>query len=315
MKAVLQFRASPAVQARVQRRLPPWLEVVFADPTQPQQLLAAITDAQVLLHVLSPVTSELLRAAPQLRLVQKIGVGVNTIDRDAARARGIVVANMPGTNSQAVAEHALALMLAVLRRVCVLNDAMRQGQGWQLPLDALDSVGEIAGSHVALVGFGAVPQKLAPVLKALGARVSYFARTDKKSPHAQFQPSLEALLREADIVSLHLPLDEKTQGLMSTERLGWIRPGGILVNCARGELVDEIALQQALLSGALSGAGSDVFSVEPCDANHPLMALDNFVATPHVAWLTPQTLERSLDVAVENCRRLRDGEPLLHVVP
>ncbi len=314
MRALLQFRGSPRLSAWLQRQVPAWLEVAMVDPTDRETFLREMAPTEVLLHVLDPVTDATMQAAPRLRLIQKIGVGVNTIDREAARARGIAVANMPGTNSQAVAEHTLALMLAVMRRLTHLDQATRQGQGWRLPADALDAVGEISGSKIGFVGFGAVPQRLAPALQALGAQVFYWARSDHGGHGAIRLPALEALLREIDIVSLHVPLTDETAQLLDAEKIGWIRPGGVLINCARGELVDETALHAALASGALAGAGADVFAREPCDPGHPLLQLPNFVATPHIAWLTRQTLERSLGVAVENCRRLRDGEPLLHQI-
>ena len=276
-------------------------------------LAAVLPRVEVLWHVLEPVTAATIAAAPRLALVQKIGVGVNTIDLEAARARGIAVCNIPGTNTRAVAEHALALMLACLRRVPALDAAVRAGEGWRRPAEEMDRFGEIGGRTVGLVGYGALPRLLEPVLRAIGAEVVYWTRTPKPDAPAAWRP-LGELLAGADIVSLHLPLVPETERLIDAGALARMRPGAVLVNTARGGLVDEAALVEALRDGRLGAAGLDVFAREPLPEGHPLTRLDNVVLAPHLAWLTPETLDRSLAVAVENVRRLAAGEPLLHRV-
>ncbi|MGH8662796.1 MAG: 2-hydroxyacid dehydrogenase [Burkholderiales bacterium] len=313
MKTVLHFPASPAFRQQLLAAAPDWLAVAIVDESDEGALRREVRDAEVLLHVLTPVSAAMIAAAPRLRLIQKIGVGVNTIDLDAARARGIAVANMPGTNSQAVAEMALALMLAALRRIPLLDRATREGRGWALSPESLDPVGEIGGSSVGLVGYGEVPRRLAPVLQSLGAKVLYTARSRKREAIGEFV-SLSELLAAADIVSLHVPLSPETERMIDAAALARMKPGAVLVNTARGALVDEPALVQALQSGRLRSAGMDVLAVEPAGAGLALARLDNVVMTPHVAWLTPETLARSLDIAIENCRRLRDGCPLLNQV-
>ena len=313
MKAVLQYRASTDFRRRLAALAPDWLTITVVDEADKASFAAAMRDAEVLLHVLEPVTAAVIMAAPKLRLIQKIGVGVNTIDVAAAKARGIAVANMPGTNSQAVAEMALTLMLATLRRVVSLDHATRAGEGWTLPADTFDGMGEIAGRTVGLVGYGEVPQRLAPVLKALGARVLYHSRTPKPDAIGEWR-TLEALLAGADIVSLHIPLTPQTKQLINANTLGLMRPGAILINTARGGLVDESALEAALRTGRIRAAGLDVLADEPAALDHPLFTLDNVIVTPHVAWLTPETLERSLGVAIDNCRRLKQSDALLHQV-
>ncbi|MCO5099884.1 MAG: 2-hydroxyacid dehydrogenase [Burkholderiaceae bacterium] len=314
MKAVLQYRVSDSTRRRLEQRAARQVELEVVDPAEKDRFAQAMRDADVLLHVLDPVTGAMLANAPALRLIQKIGVGLNTIDLEAARTRGIAVANMPGTNSQAVAEHALALMLAAMRRVAYLDRETRAGGGWTTPPDTFDAVGEIAGSTIGLVGFGEVPQRLAPVLKALGARVLYATRTPRPTADAEPCP-LDELWERCDVVSLHVPLTAETSRLVNREAIARMKPGAILVNTARGGLVDEAALAEALRSGRLAAAGLDVLQDEPAaDPGHTLFALENVVVTPHVAWLTPRTLERSFDVALANCERLASGRPLLHQV-
>jgi len=315
IKAVLHYRASPGFRARLDAAAPPWLRVTIVAENDRASLVRELADTTVLLHVLEPVTADLLAAAPRLLLVQKIGVGVNTIDLDAARAHGVGVANMPGTNTQAVVELTLALMLAALRRLPTLDRSVREGRGWSLDRAMFDGVGELGGRTVGLVGWGAVARRLAPVLVALGATVVYTARRPAPDAVAAWRP-LDELLAIADIVSLHVPLTAETAGMLNAAALARMKPGAILVNTARGGLVDERALAEALRTGRVRAAALDVFAEEPPAAGDALVSTDATVLSPHVAWLTPETLDRSLAVAIENCRRLRAGERLLHeVVP
>jgi len=257
----------------------------------------------VLWHVLKPVTAHVIDRAPKLKLIQKIGSGVNTIDVEAAKRRGIAVCNLPGTNSRAVAEMALLLMLACLRRLPQLQHSVREGRwldAWKLQ----DRFGELGGRTVGLVGYGEVPKTLAPMLAAMGAKVLYWARSRSNT-------TLEILLAESDIVSLHLPLNGETEKLIDPRRM---KRGAILVNTARGGLVDEAGLLETLKSGHLGAAGLDVYAQEPLPAGHPLLKFDNVVCAPHLAWLTQETLERSIGAALENVRRLEAREPLLNRV-
>jgi phosphoglycerate dehydrogenase-like enzyme len=312
MKAVLHYDASPGVRRMLAALDPALVRTVVVAEADMAGLRRELADAEVLLHVLAPVTAETVQAAPRLKLVQKIGVGVDAIDRDATRARGVAVCNMPGTNTVAVAELTLSLMLATLRRVAALDAALRGGKGWPASFAHLDAAGELDGATVGLIGYGAVARRLRPALAALGAKVSVHARTvpDDGVPSVP----LDDLLGAADVVSLHLPTTDATRGLLDARRIAGMKTGAILINTARGALVDEAALAAALESGRLAGAGLDVFAREPLAPDHRLLGLPNVVLTPHVAWMTPGTWRRSLAVVAENCRRLRTGAPLLHRV-
>jgi phosphoglycerate dehydrogenase-like enzyme len=310
MKIVLQYRASPGFQAQIAGVFGEG-GVVIVDEADAGAFQTEMAEAEVLLHVLEPVTAAVIAGAPRLRLIQKLGVGVNTIDLEAARAAQVAVANMPGVNSIAVAEMALALMLAVLRRLRHLDAVARAG--WRPDPAIMDSTGEIAGRTVGLLGMGGSARRLAPVLAALGARVVYAARSPKPELPYAFLP-FEGLLETADIVSIHMPVEASTRGLLGRAAIARMKPGAILINTARGELVDEAALEEALREGRLRGAGLDVFAGEPISPDHPLLALPQVVASPHAAWLTPETLARSLAAAHDNCRRLAAGAPLLNRV-
>ncbi|MEE2636321.1 MAG: 2-hydroxyacid dehydrogenase [Acidobacteriota bacterium] len=313
MRVILHYTAGPMLVNRLFSLNQHGLSVTVCPGGDQAGLHGLLAETEVIWHVLEPVTEDVIAAAPHLRLIQKIGVGVNAIDLDAAARRKIAVCNMPGTNTQAVAEMTLLLMLSCLRRVSRLDTATRDGRGWSLPAAEQDAYGEIAGRTVGLIGFGAVPRRLAPVLQALGARVLYWSRSAPSTAVGEPR-SFSNLLTESDIVSLHVPLTDETTRLIDSVALDQMKPGALLVNTARGPLVDEGAMVEALRSGHLRAAGLDVFEQEPTPADNPVLRLPNVVVSPHVAWLTEETMERSLAVAVENCRRLGAGEELLHQV-
>jgi len=295
VKVVFHFDGTDALRARLG-------DVILCPESDTAAFERLLPEMEVLWHVLKPVTAEVIARAPKLRLIQKIGSGVNTIDVEAAKKRGIAVCNLPGTNSRAVAEMTLLLMLACLRRLPQLQTAMTTGwsDAWRLQ----DHLGEIGGRTVGLVGYGEVPRLLQPMLEALGAKVLYWSRSRKNA-------ELHELVSRADIVSLHLPLTPDTQGLIDPRRM---KRSAILVNTARGALVNEDFLLEALKTGHLAAAGLDVFSQEPLRADHPLLSLSNVICAPHLAWLTGETLQRSIAAARENVERLRKGTPLLHRV-
>ena len=310
MRAIFRYDAGPRLTARFAALADEGFLVIPCPEDDDALFSRLLSDAEVLLHILKPVTRAAIDRAPALRLIQKIGVGVNTIDLEAARARGIAVANMPGTNTPAVAETALLLMLAALRNLAGLDRACRMGRGWALGPGLQERVGELHGRTVGLVGAGMVPRALIPMLRGCSAEIVYW------SPHEHRELGvarceLAELLARADIVSLHLPLVPATERLIDRAALARMKPGSVLINTARGGLVDEPALVAALESGHLRAAGLDVFAAEPLPADSRLLMLENVVMMPHVAWLTPETLDRSLGVAVDNMRRLRDGGELL----
>ncbi|HSG89544.1 MAG TPA: 2-hydroxyacid dehydrogenase [Pseudomonadales bacterium] len=311
MRVLYHYDAGDRLRARLDALAADGLDISICSERDDARLFELLPSTEVLWHCLRPVDAEVLAAAPHLRLVQKIGVGVNTIDLDTARERGVAVCNMPGTNSQAVAEHSLAMMLAVLRRLRSFDGLVRSGRGWDRDPQLEDRLFELGGRRVGLVGYGAVPRILAPVLTALGAEVLYTATAEKADAVGRFLP-LEELLAEADVVSLHLPLGPDTAHLLDARRIALMKPGAILVNTARGGLVDTAALCEALDAGHLAGAGLDVFETEPIAHADPLLHRVDVLLAPHVAWLTQETLARSMTVAAENCRRLASGEPLLH---
>ena len=288
-----------------------WLDVRWCAEDDDATLHRELPDAEVIWHVLRPLSGTDLELAANCRLVHKLGAGVNTIDVDAATRRGIAVANMPGANAPSVTEGTLLLMLAALRRLPALDRATRAGRGWPSDPSLGETVRDIGGCTVGLVGYGNIAKQVETVLTTLGARVLHTSTRD--DGHRDWRP-LPALLAESDIVSLHLPLTTATRHLIDRDALALMKPDAVLVNTARGPIVDEDALAAALREGRLAAAGLDVFATEPVEPGNPLLSLDNVVLTPHVTWYTVDTMRRYLELAVDNCRRLRDDKELAHVV-
>ena len=311
MKVIFHYDCGPWLGTQLKSLAAEGLYVEVCSEDDEPRFHYLLKTCDILWHVLRPVTADHIDSAPQLKLIQKIGVGVNTIDIKAATARSIAVCNMPGTNSQAVAEMTLGLMLSVLRKLSAFDRQLRETGRWRSPAGWQDDLGEIKGRTIGLVGFGAVPIILAPILSAMGAQVLYCSRSSKPDqPYRQV--SKAELLADSDVISLHLPETAQTRHWLDADAITQMKPGAVLINTARGGLVDESALVSALQSGKLAGAGLDVFAAEPVTGDSAVLQLSNVVVTPHVAWLTRDTLERSLAVAVDNARCLIAGEALTH---
>jgi phosphoglycerate dehydrogenase-like enzyme len=288
-----------------------WLDIRYCPEDDDDTFYRELPEAEVIWHVLRPISGRDLEKAPRLKLVHKMGAGVNTIDVEAATRLGIAVANMPGANAPSVAEGTVLLMLAALRRLPELDRATREGRGWPSDPTLGETVRDIGGCTVGLVGYGNIAKSVEKIVVAMGAHVLHTSTRDDGHPGWR---SLPDLLAASDIVSLHLPLTDATAGMLDRAALTGMKPDAVLVNTSRGAVVDENAFVDALRAGPLAAAGLDVFAVEPIPAGNPLLGLDNVVLTPHVSWYTADTMRRYLEHAVDNCLRLRDGRELANKV-
>jgi len=288
-----------------------WLEVHYCAEDDDDTFYRELPQAEVIWHVLRPLSGADLEQATRCRLVHKLGAGVNTIDVETASRRGIAVANMPGANAASVAEGALLLMLAALRRLPELDRATRAGRGWPSDPSLGETVRVIGGATAGLIGYGNIAKRVETIVAAMGADVVHTSTGDDGHPGWR---SLPDLLAASDIVSLHLPLTAQTSNLLDATALALMRPSAVIVNTSRGQIIDEKALVDALRGGRLAAAGLDVFAVEPVAADNPLLSLANVVLTPHVSWYTADTMRRYLTEAVDNCLRIRDGRDLRNVV-
>lgn len=303
---------APAVREVVRRTAPLELDLHFARSYDEAEQLALVENADFLLPGWAAVTEPMLKHAKKLRMIQKWGIGVDRIDVDAARRLGILLAITAGSNAGPVAELAIALMLAVYRRVPYVDRAMRQGQ-WP-KTEMRETCFQIAGKTVGLVGFGNIGRMLARRLRGFDARVLYFdaRRADRDTElalDASYAP-LDALLAQSDIVSLHAPFTPQTLKMINATSIASMKDGAVLINTARGELVDEQALYDALVSGKLRGAGLDAFDPEPPRADNPLLTLDQVVVTPHAGGGVFDNVENVARHALGNILRYVRGEPL-----
>ncbi len=281
-------------------------------PAPRPALLEAARDAEVLVtSYIDRVDEPLLAGLPRLRHLASYGVGVDHLDLEACRRRGLLVTNTPGVVTEATAEHAIALMLAASRRVVEGDRLIRRG-GWTAVDPALLLGGGLDGKLLGLIGFGRIGQAVARRAAGLGLRLAYTSPREVPFPGARRMP-LEALLAEADLVSLHLPRTPATEGLLSRERLALLKPVAILVNTARGAVVDDAALAEALRSGRLAAAGLDVYRDEP-NVPPAYLELENVVLTPHLGSGTRETRSAMALMVVEEIERVARGEPARHTV-
>jgi phosphoglycerate dehydrogenase-like enzyme len=291
-----------------------WLDIRYCAEDDDDTLYRELPDAEVIWHVLRPLSGADLKMAPKLRLVHKMGAGVNTVDVDTATQLGIAVANMPGANAPSVAEGTLLLMLAALRRLPELDRAIREGKGWPSDPSLGETVRDIGGCTVGLIGYGNIAKSVERIVLAMGTPPEKVLHTSTRDDGHPGWRTLPDLLAASDIVSLHLPLTGKTERMLDAQALGHMKPDAVLVNTSRGAIIDENALVDALRKGGLAAAGLDVFAVEPVAPDNPLLSLPNVVLTPHVTWYTVDTMRRYLAEAVDNCQRIRDGRDLRNVV-
>ena len=275
------------------------------------EVISACRDADALIIGFAPVTARVLDALPGLKCVVRYGIGCDTIDMAAAAARGVPVANVPDYCVGEVADHAMALLLALERKVLVFDASVRRGE-WT-PVKTGRPIHRLAGRTLGIVGFGRIGREVARRASVFGYRI---LAHDPLLPEdairgAGAEPSaLEALLAAADSVSLHLPLTDETRGILGREKLAGMKSGALLVNVARGALVDVAALAEALGAGRLAGAALDVYETEPLPRDHPLRSAPNTILGPHCAWYSEEALrDLQKNAAAEAARALR-GEPL-----
>jgi phosphoglycerate dehydrogenase-like enzyme len=298
---------SPALDVLRERATVAYFDTL---PGSVERLIERIQEAEIAVNIRSSskFTAKVFESCSRLRLVSVWGTGTDNIDLTAAARRGVTVTNTPGVSAFSVAEHALALMLAVARRIPAQDAAVRGGE-WPRGQGV-----ELRGKTLGIVGLGAIGRRFAELGRAIGMRVVAWTMHPDASLGIDLV-ELEELLRSSDVVSLHVRLSPQTVGMIGAREFGLIRHSAILVNTARGPIVDEAALLEALTSKRIAGAGLDVFTAEPLPAGHPLTKLPNVVLTPHSAGITPEALESGLQLAVSNVWSFLEGNPVNVVTP
>jgi glyoxylate reductase len=286
-----------------QEDLPPPREALLAGVSEADGLICLLTDR---------IDAEVLDAAPRLRVISTMAVGYDHIDIAAATARGIPVGNTPGVLTETTADLAWALLLATARRVVEGDRFVREGR-WRTWDPNLLLGYDVHGATLGIVGMGAIGQAVARRAAGFGMRVLYTRRSETDAAIGA-RVTLVDLLRESDFVSLHVPLTDETRHLIGERELRVMKPTAILINTARGPVVDQEALARALREGVIAGAGVDVTEVEPIPPDDPLLSAPNVVILPHIGSASHATRARMADMAVENCIAGLEGRPLPHCV-
>lgn len=286
-------------------------EVNVYDRTPVELICERIGDAQIVLTNKTPITRAVMDACPDMRYVGVLATGYNIVDIAAASEKNIVVTNVPAYSTQAVAQHVMALLLCECSRVHVY-DARVKEDAWTASKDFCfyaAQAEELAGQTLGIIGFGSIGQQVARAAMGLGMRVIAHSRTAREGWHEVAFVGLDELLASSDVISLHCPLTEQTNGLIGKKAISAMKKGVRVINTARGPLVDEAAMAAALCDGHVRCYMTDVLSSEPPKADNPLLAAPNTIITPHVAWAPLQTRKRLLNVAVGNVAAYLSGEP------
>ena len=292
-------------------------ELTVYDRTAPEDVAARIGDAEVVFINKVRLTDEIFAACPNLKLVSILATGYNIVDLAAAKRRGITVCNVPGYSTRAVVQMTFALLLEICQQVGLHSGAVHTGQWqscpdfcfWDRPLIELD------GKTMGIVGYGAIGSAVGTVAQALGMKLLVTARHEKPVPEGARFVSLPELLAQSDVVSLHCPQTAENARMIDAGALAQMKDGAILLNTARGGLLDEQAVADALRSGKLLAAGMDVVSAEPIRADNPLLTAPNCFLTPHIAWAPLETRRRLQAISAENLRAFLAGKPQSVVNP
>jgi D-3-phosphoglycerate dehydrogenase len=287
---------------------------VHPEPKNSQDTITSLlpTAHALIIRSATTVDAELLEKAPLLKLIIRAGEGTDNIDKVACAQKGVKVANTPGANNNSAAEHAIALMMTVLRKTAEANATMKNG-GW----DKSKYTGvELANKKVGVVGFGRIGQIVAKRLSGFEPDLLFFDPFVEKSdlPYARKAKDLEEIFSTCDVITLHTPLMDKTKGMINAELLDKMQPHAIIVNASRGGIVDEEALLATLKNKKIRAAGFDVFATEPLEENSPLRALDNIVLTPHLGASTEEAQLRVGEMAVHQTKEFFLNENLLNEV-
>ena len=282
-------------------------ELTVHEYTAPQDVVARIGDAPIILTNKTVISAETMASCPNLRYIGVLATGYNVVDVAEAKKRGIVVTNVPAYSTPTVAQFTMALLLEICLHVGHHSRVVHEGKWsacrdfafWDYPLM------ELQGKTIGIVGYGSIGKEEAKVAQAFGMKVLAYSRHGAEDFHTE----LDELYAQADIVSLHCPLTAENTGMINRETIAKMKDGVIILNTARGGLINEADLRDALVSGKVYAAASDVTCREPINADSPLLGLPNMIITPHIAWAATEARQRLLSVAIDNVRQYLNGTP------
>ena len=287
-------------------------ELTVHEYTAPQDVVARIGDAPVILTNKTVISAEVMANCPNLRYIGVLATGYNVVDIAEAKKRGIVVTNVPAYSTPTVAQFTMALLLEIALHVGHHSRVVHEGKWsacrdfafWDYPLM------ELQGKTFGIVGYGSIGKEVARVAQAFGMKVLAYSRHGAE----EFHTELDELYAKSDIVSLHCPLTAENTGMINKDTIAKMKDGVIILNTARGGLINEADLRDALVSGKVYAAASDVTTREPINADSPLLGLDNMIITPHIAWAATEARQRLLSVAIDNVRQYLAGNVQNNVV-
>ncbi|MDR0532264.1 MAG: D-2-hydroxyacid dehydrogenase [Oscillospiraceae bacterium] len=290
-------------------------ELAVYDRTPPDLLIERAERAQLLLTNKTVLSRDIIEQLPELRYIGLLSTGCNVVDLAAARARGVPVTNIPAYSTASVAQMTFALLLELAMHARAHSDSVRAG-GWASSRDFCYTVApltELEGKTLGIVGFGQIGRAVAAIAQSFGMR-ALVCRRPANGAEITHSPTLretsfDEVLRGSDMISLHCPLTDETQGLINSETIAKMRPGAWLINTSRGPVLNEGDVAAALREGRLGGCGLDVLSTEPPRADNPLLTAPNCIITPHIAWATKEARARLLQIAAENLRAFLRGAP------
>ena len=316
MKILISEPLPEVVRQDVTARLSQLGEVWASPDTSEETLAAQVREADIFVVRLAKITAKVIENARKLRVIVRPAVGVDNVDVAAATTAGIPIVYSPGSNSDSTAEHTFALILALAKGIPVGNSAAKEGR-WAARGELTSQNRELAGATLGVIGLGPVGRRVAKLGAAFGMRVlahSQAAQRDEAEETGAQLTDLETLFAQSDYVTIHAALTDRTRGLIGAEALAKMKPSAFLVNTARGPIIDETAVLEALNGGRLAGAALDVFSVEPPDPQHPLLLHPRVLVSPHVAGMSRDSTQRMYDFALEDMDRFLRGEPPIRIL-
>lgn len=286
-------------------------DVTIYDRTPADKTVERIGDADIVYTSKVVLTEEVFAACPSIRFVCVLATGVNMVDIEAAKKRGITVTNIPAYSSDAVGQATIAMLLEICHHVAHHDKAVREGRWetcpdfcfWEYPLI------ELAGKTMGIIGYGRIGKVTARIAKALGMRVIAYTRSGFKDDTTEYA-TLDEIYAQSDVISLHCPLDQNNAGMINRDSIAKMRDGVIILNSSRGALINEQDLADALESGKVYAAGVDVVSAEPIKGDNPLLTAKNCFITPHIAWASKESRGRLVSIAINNLKNYLEGTPI-----
>ncbi|ERJ13551.1 D-2-hydroxyacid dehydrogenase [Haloplasma contractile] len=289
-------------------------ELTVYERTPKELIIERIKDAELIITNKVKITKEILELAPHIKYIGILATGFNIVDLEAANKLNITVTNIPSYSTEAVAQHVFSLLLEITNQVSSHNRAVKEGQWtnnddfcfWNTPLI------ELSNKTIGIIGFGSIGQKVSEIANAFSMNVLTYNRTVKREyEHDRLKfVSLDELCERSDVISIHVPLSDQTKGLINEQLINKMKKGVIIINTARGPIINEHDLYQALKSDHVYSAGLDVVSEEPIKANNPLLNAKNTFITPHIAWAPNETRLRLLEIATKNIKAFLEGKPI-----